>query len=99
MDKPFCTVKGMPQRGGMCPKVIVGGRLCGAAPGSCHLQAINEVMLGVVASYMGNEYAVVAHGDIPGTFDIAPYQEGASGDRFRNVPASALKIEPAKNEG
>lgn len=38
MNRPTCTVAGVPARGGVCSRVIVGGQECGAPSGSCHYQ-------------------------------------------------------------
>lgn len=34
-QKPNCAVGGLIRPGAMCSKVIVGGKLCGAQPGTC----------------------------------------------------------------
>ena len=98
MDKPICTVSGMPQRGRFCPNIVVGMRHCSAPQGSCHLQAERVIEPGDVVFFFGVAYRVIALGDYTGTLDIVPHPDGTAGDRFRNVPASQLKL-PAQKVG
>lgn len=57
-----------------------------------------ELKPGSLVVYMGATYEAVAYGDMPGTFDIVLYPDCMAGDRFRNVPASALKLTSKSGE-
>ncbi|MBN8283429.1 hypothetical protein [Zoogloea sp.] len=57
-----------------------------------------EIKPGSLVVYMGATYEAVGYGDMPGTFDIVLYPDCMAGDRFRNVPASALKLTSKSGE-
>lgn len=96
MTKPICTVGGMVRPGAMCGRVIVGGELCGAEPGACHLQGDAVISVGSLVTFEGDTYRVAALGDRAGTLDIFRHPDEMAGDRFRNVPLFKLR---AANSG
>lgn len=92
MTKPICTVGGMVRPGAMCGRVIVGGKLCGAEPGACHLQGDALISVGSLVTFEGDMYRVAALGDRPGTLDIVRHPDEMMGDRWRNVPLFKLRV-------
>ena len=79
MNKPICTVSGMPQRGRFCPNIVVGMRHCSAPQGSRHLQAERVVEPGDVVFFFG-EAGRFTRDELKGwepLNDIIPVKEAA----------------------
>lgn len=91
MTNPICTVGGMRRPGAMCGSVLVGGKLCSKAPGTCELQGNVEIAVGGLVTFEGDLYRVSALGDRPGTVDIVRHPDEMLGDRWRNVPLAELR--------
>lgn len=50
------------------------------------------IQVGVIVDFEGEKFRVVCKGDIQDTFDLHVHPQTRSGDQWRNVPPSKLKL-------